>query len=48
MSGEKILDNGITDLEELTLYMPNVNINQGQGQPNLFIRRVGSGVDTGF
>ena len=48
MSGEKIMDNGITNLEELTLYIPNVNINQGQAQPNLFIRGVGSGTNAGF
>ncbi len=48
MSGEKINDSGITDLEELTLYIPNVNINQGQATPNLFIRGVGSGTNAGF
>tara|TARA_R110002049_G_scaffold22455_16_gene80528 strand:+ start:7748 stop:10153 length:2406 start_codon:yes stop_codon:yes gene_type:complete len=48
MSGEKVMDNGITNLEELSLYIPNVNINQGQAQPNLFIRGVGSGTNAGF
>ena len=48
MSGEKITDTGITDLQEVTLYIPNVNINQGQAQPNLFIRGVGSGTNAGF
>jgi len=48
MSGEKIDEQGITNLEELTLYIPNVNINQGRGQPNLFIRGVGSGTNAGF
>jgi len=48
MSGEKVADDGITNLEELTLYMPNVNINQGQAQPNLYIRGVGSGTNAGF
>ena len=48
MSGEKINDQGITDLAELTLYIPNVNINQGQAQPNIFIRGVGSGTNVGF
>ncbi len=48
MSGEKVLDTGIISLEELTLYIPNVNINQGQAQPNLFIRGVGSGTNAGF
>ncbi len=41
MSGETIDDIGIRDLEELTLYIPNVNINQGQASANLFIRGVG-------
>jgi iron complex outermembrane receptor protein len=48
MSGKKINDQGITNLQELTLYIPNVNINQGQAQPNLFIRGVGSGTNVGF
>lgn len=48
MSGEKMEDNGILDLEELTQYIPNVNINQGRAQPNLFIRGVGSGTNAGF
>jgi iron complex outermembrane recepter protein len=48
MSGQKVEDNGITNLEELTLYIPNVNINQGQAQPNLYIRGVGSGTNAGF
>jgi iron complex outermembrane receptor protein len=48
MSGERINENGITNLEELTLYIPNVNINQGQAQPNLYIRGVGSGTNSGF
>ena len=48
MSGEKIDDTGITNLEELTLYIPNVNINQGQSTPNIFIRGVGSGTNPGF
>ena len=48
MSGEKMEDNGILDLEELTQYIPNVNINQGRAAPNLFIRGVGSGTNAGF
>ena len=48
MSGEKMEDNGILDLEELTQYIPNVNINQGRATPNLFIRGVGSGTNAGF
>ena len=48
MSGQKIDDVGITGLEELTQYMPNVTINNGAGTPNLFIRGVGSGTNAGF
>jgi len=48
MSGEKVEDDSITNLEELTLYIPNVNINQGMAQPNLYIRGVGSGTNAGF
>ena len=43
VSGEKINDLGITNLEEITLYTPNVNINKGQASPNIFIRGIGSG-----
>ena len=48
MSGEKINDLGLMDLQELTRYVPNVNLNSGQAQPNLFIRGVGSGTNAGF
>ncbi|MEH6587426.1 MAG: TonB-dependent receptor [Halioglobus sp.] len=48
MSGEKISDSGITSLEELTLYIPNVSINSGASTPNLFIRGIGSGTNAGF
>ncbi|MEH6593605.1 MAG: TonB-dependent receptor [Halioglobus sp.] len=48
MSGEKINDTGITNLEELTLYTPNVNINKGQAAPNIYVRGVGSGTNAGF
>jgi len=48
MGGEKIDDIGITELEELTQYMPNVTINNGAGTPNLFVRGVGSGTNAGF
>ena len=48
MSGEKVNDNGIVNLEELAIFMPNVNINKGAASPNLFIRGVGSGTNAGF
>ncbi len=48
MGGQKIDDTGIIDLEEVTQYMPNVNINNGAGTPNLYVRGVGSGTNAGF
>ena len=48
MTGEKIDDIGITSLQELTQYMPNVTVNAGAGTPNLFVRGVGSGTNQGF
>ncbi|PLW69841.1 TonB-dependent receptor [Pseudohalioglobus lutimaris] len=48
MSGDRIDDIGITDLEQVALYIPNVNINQGQATSNIFIRGVGSGTNQGF
>jgi iron complex outermembrane receptor protein len=48
ISGEKVNDFAIIDLEELTQYVPNVTINNGAGTPNLFIRGVGSGTNAGF
>ena len=48
MTGEKIDDIGITSLQELTQYMPNVTVNAGSGTPNLFVRGVGSGTNQGF
>lgn len=48
MGGEKINDAGIVNLEELTLYIPNVSINQGGATANMFIRGVGSGTNAGF
>ncbi|CAH0990677.1 Vitamin B12 transporter BtuB [Sinobacterium norvegicum] len=48
MSGGKIDDRGITSLQELTQYMPNVTVNAGSGTPNLFIRGIGSGTNQGF
>ena len=47
VSGEKINEIGITGLEELTLSVPNVNINSGRATPHLFIRGVGSGTTAG-
>ena len=48
MGGEVIDDIGITSLQELTQYLPNVTVNVGASTPNLFIRGVGSGTNAGF
>lgn len=48
VTGEKIADMGIRDLEEVALYTPNVTINPGQASPNIFIRGIGSGTNAGF
>jgi outer membrane receptor protein involved in Fe transport len=48
MSGSRIDDIGITSLQEITQYMPNVTVNAGSGTPNLFIRGIGSGTNQGF
>ncbi|MEM8661193.1 MAG: TonB-dependent receptor, partial [Pseudomonadota bacterium] len=48
MSGETIDNYAISTLQELTTYIPNVNINQGADTPNLFIRGIGSGTNEGF
>lgn len=48
VSGEKIAEAGILNLEELTLYTPAVTVNKGYASANLFIRGVGSGTNSGF
>ena len=48
MSGEKIVEQGIDSLEDLSVYMPNVHISQSMGGDALFIRGIGSGENTGF
>ena len=48
VSGEKINDAGLLNLEDLSLYIPNVHINEAVVSTNLFVRGVGSGVNQGF
>lgn len=48
MSGEKILEAGITNLEDLAVFMPNVHIAEGSSSDSIFIRGVGSGINFGF
>ncbi|MEM8489455.1 MAG: TonB-dependent receptor [Pseudomonadota bacterium] len=48
VDGERIGNLAITNLQELTTYIPNVNINTGALTPNLYIRGIGSGTNAGF
>ncbi|MFT4519433.1 MAG: iron complex outermembrane receptor protein [Halioglobus sp.] len=48
MSGEKIIEQGISSLEELAVFIPNVHISESMGGDQLFIRGVGSGENYGF
>lgn len=45
---EVLQDNNITNLEELSFYMPNVTVSKSGADDNLFIRGIGSGVNLGF
>jgi outer membrane receptor protein involved in Fe transport len=48
VDAQDIEDYDINTLEELTQYVPGLNINGGATQPNLFVRGVGSGLNIGF
>lgn len=48
MSGEQISTKGLTNLEDLTTYMPNVHVAEGGAGTQLFIRGIGSGINYGF
>ena len=48
MTGEKIQAQGIAELEDLAVFMPNVHIAEGGTGTQLFIRGIGSGINYGF
>ena len=48
MSGDMIDDMGMRNLEDVTVYMPNISIAQAAGASQIFIRGVGSGNNFGF
>ncbi|MBN7798530.1 TonB-dependent receptor [Parahaliea mediterranea] len=48
ISGQKMEDASITNLESLTTYIPNFSMNQGTIANNITIRGVSSGVNPGF
>ena len=45
MSGEDIEAKGLTKMEDLSAYMPNVHVAEASGGTQLFIRGIGSGVN---
>jgi outer membrane receptor protein involved in Fe transport len=48
MSGAAIEERGLSNLEDLTVYMPNIHVAEGGAGTQLFIRGVGSGINYGF
>ena len=48
MGGEKITEQGIGSLTDLSIFMPNVHIADASAGDQLFIRGIGSGVNYGF
>ena len=48
VSGEKIDQFGITELDELSAQLPNVHIGESGGNNQIFIRGIGSGNNSGF
>ena len=48
MSGEAIEERGLSSLEDLTVYMPNIHVAEGGAGTQLFIRGIGSGINYGF
>jgi outer membrane receptor protein involved in Fe transport len=48
MSGAKITEAGITNLEDMAVFMPNVHIAEGSSSDSKFIRGIASGINFGF
>ena len=48
MGGEEISEKGLTKMEDLAAYMPNVHVSEASAGTQLFIRGIGSGVNYGF
>ena len=48
VSGEKIEQFGVTELDELAAYLPGVHIGESGGNNQVFIRGIGSGNNAGF
>jgi iron complex outermembrane recepter protein len=47
ISGEKISNQGINDLYELSAYVPNLMVTEGTTNTNIFMRGVGAGNTAG-
>ncbi|NIB42296.1 TonB-dependent receptor [Pseudomaricurvus alkylphenolicus] len=48
MGGEKITEQGVGSLEDISAFMPNVNISENSGSDAIFIRGIGSPSNAGF
>lgn len=48
MSGKDIATKGLSNLEDLATFMPNVHIAEGGAGTQMFIRGIGSGINYGF
>lgn len=48
LNGEKILDAGITKVEDLQAYVPNLTMSETGIGTNIYIRGLGSGINQGF
>jgi iron complex outermembrane recepter protein len=48
VSGDRIEQQGVQNLQELSLYLPSVHIGQTNGNNQVFIRGIGSGNNSGF
>ena len=48
LDGEKMLSAGITKVEELVSYVPNITMSETGIGTNLYVRGIGSGINQGF
>ena len=48
MSGQEMSARGLTKMEDLSMYMPNVHVAEASAGTQMFIRGIGSGVNYGF
>jgi len=48
VSGDKLVEANISNLEALTTYVPNFSMNQSGISNNITIRGVSSGINPGF